>query len=246
MNERTRKILILIGLVISSVYVIFQLFYFFEVGPSGIDVLAFPLIAILIMTILLSRNYIKEFFKERKVWIFCLAFIVLALVLDNFYEIAFQLGIPIHPILCVDLIIRLTFFLPWILMWLALFYYFDFSLKSTFYLGALQGIIIEYLLVFLYSPESHRILYYITNMGYFSLIVIPFDIIVCILLYGCNIAVPYTPFREIFKERLEQREIKPKYKYMLSLLPVIAFPLAMLLLDLFVFNLIVAILIALA
>lgn len=246
MKERTRKLLIIIGLIISSVYVIFQLFYFFEEGPSGVDIIAFPLIATLIMTILLSRNYIKEFFKERKPWIFCLAFLALALALDNFYEIAFQLGIPIHPILCVDLIIRFTFFLPWILMWLPLLYYFDFSVKSTFYLAALQGIVIEYLLVFLYTPESHRVLYYISNMGYFALIVIPFDIIVCVLLYGCNIAVPYSPFKEVFKERLHQRDIKPKYKYLLSLLPVIAFPLAMILLDLFVFDLIIAILIALA
>ena len=135
MKEHTRKILILIGLIISCAYVFYQLFYFFEEGPSGADFLAFPLIATLIGVILLSRNYIKEFFKERKVWIFCLAFVVLALILDNFYEIAFQLGIPVHPILCVDLIIRFTFFFPWILMWLVLLYYFDFSVKSTFYLA---------------------------------------------------------------------------------------------------------------
>ena len=242
MKESTRKILIIVGLIISCVYVVYQFIFFFEEGPSGDGLLPFLFIAIFISTILLSRKYLEDFFKSKQIITVLLAFMILALILDNFYEIALQIGVPIHPVLWIDLMIRFVFFVPWIHMWVVILYYFNFSLKASFYIAALQGIIIEYLFVWLFTNETHRVEYYISNLGLLSIIVIPFDILVVIILYGCNIAVPYTPFREIFKEHLNQREIKPVIKYTLSLIPVIAFPLAYFLLK----NLLVHIIIAYA
>jgi hypothetical protein len=221
------------------VYVIYQFIFFFEEGPTSQGLLPFPLIAICIGTILLSRNYIKEYFKSRQILTILLAFMILALVLDNFYEIALQIGEPMHPILWIDLLIRIVFFIPWIHMWLVLLYYFDFSVKQTFYIAALQGIIIEYLFVWLLTNETHRVEYYISNLGYLSIIVIPFDILVVLVLYGCNIAVPYSPFREIVKENVNQREVKPVIKYTLSLIPVIAFPIAYFMLQRFIVPIII-------
>lgn len=240
MKERTRKILIIIGLIISSVYVISQFLYFFEDGPSGVGGLPLLLIAIFIGTILLSRKFLEEYFKSKQILTVLLAFMLLAIILDIFYEIAFQIDVPIHPILWIDLLIRFTFFIPWIHMWLIFLYYCDVSVKVSFYLAAIQGIVIEYLLVLIFTNETHRVTYYILNYGFFSILMIPFDIFVCILLYGSNIAVPYSPFRKILKERLNQREIKPIIKYTLSFIPVIAFPLALFLLQNFVVHIIVA------
>ena len=239
MKERTRKILIIIGLVISCVYVVYQFIFFFEEGPSGDGLLPLLLIAILISLILLSRKYIEEFFKSRQLLTILLAFMILALIIDNFYEIAFQIGMPMHPILWIDLMIRFVFFIPWIHMWVVILYYCNISLKASFYLAALQGIIIEYLFVWLLTNETHRVALYISLYGYLSIIIIPFDILVVIVLYGCNIAVPYSPFREIFKERVNQREIKPVIKYTLSLIPVIAFPLAYFLLQNYIVPIII-------
>ena len=116
MKERTRKILIIIGLVISCVYVVYQFIFFFEEGPSGDGLLPLLLIAILISLILLSRKYIEEFFKSRQLLTILLAFMILALIIDNFYEIAFQIGMPMHPILWIDLMIRFVFFIRFILL----------------------------------------------------------------------------------------------------------------------------------
>ena len=233
MKERTRKILIII------VYVVYQFIFFFEEGPSGDGLLPLLLIAILISTILLSRKYIENFFKSKQILTSLLAFMILALILDNFYEIALQIGMPMHPILWIDLMIRFVFFIPWIHMWLLILSYCNISLKASFYLAALQGIIIEYLFVWLLTNETHRVALYISLYGYLSIIIIPFDILVVIVLYGCNIAVPYSPFREIFKERVNQREIKPVIKYTLSLIPVIAFPIAYFLLQKFIVPIII-------
>ena len=240
MKERIRKILIIIGLVISCVYVISQLIFFFEEGPSGEGLSPLLLIASLIGTILLSRKYIGDFFKSRQILTFLIAFMILAMILDSFYEIAFQLGEPIHPVLWIDLLIRSLFFIPWIHMWMVLLYYCDFSVKQSFYLAGLQGIIGEYFILWAMMPQNSRFGYYISLYGVFSLIMIPIDWIIAFALYGFNIAVPYSPFRETFKERLNPREIKPIIKYTLSFIPLIAFPIALFVIQNFVVHIIIA------
>ena len=240
MKEKRRKILIFIGLVISCVYAISQFIYFFEEGPSGGGLSPLLLIATLIGTILLSKKYFEDYFKSKQVLTCLTAFMALAIILDNFYELAFQLGEPIHPILWIDLVIRSVFFIPWIHMWIALLYYFNFSVKQAFYLAGLQGILGEYFILWAMIPQNSRFRYYISLYGPFSLIMIPIDWFLVIVLYGCNIAVPYSLFRETFKEHLNPCEVRPIIKYTLSFIPLLAFPIGLFIIQNFLVHIIIA------
>ncbi len=226
--ESSKKILLISGLIFCIVYASYQLLFFFEIGPvnlfgtifgevGGLIVILIDLI--LIGTIILSKPYILNYFKTRAIWTFCVAFIVIAIFLDIFFEISFQYSTPSFQILWVDLFFRSIFFIPWIMTWFIILYFFQFSQKTLFLLAALQGVIGEFLLAELFFPGWGMA----AALGYNPMAIAIGGALTC-LLYGCNLTVPYFPFKELFESKLNQRTTR--IKYVISFIPLYAFCLA--------------------
>ena len=116
---------------------------------------------------------------------------------------------------------RSIFFISWLLPWFVLIYFFEFSRREVFLLAALQGIIGEFFIAELFLPGFGMA----AALGY-DPINITIGALITILLYGCNLAIPYTPFAGLFQERLNRRTTGIKYP--LSFIPLVAFCIAFL------------------
>lgn len=225
MNEKFKKLLIGIFLGVVIAFSAYQLFFFFVVGPQSVfgyifgsnaGLASIGLDMILIAAIILSRDYISDFYKSRSKLNIFLGVIIFAIILDLFFEISFQYSTPSFQMLWVDFIFRLSFFIPWILAWVVILYFFEFPLKSTFILGGINGIIGEFFIVELFFPGYGMA----AALGWepFSIII---GAILTFGLYGCNLCIPYIPFKKLFAEKIDQK--KHPVKYLLAIIPLYAF-----------------------
>jgi len=118
--------------------------------------------------------------------------------------------------LWVDFMFRLSFFIPWILTWAVILYFFEFPLKSTFILGGINGIIGEFFIIELIFPGYGMA----AALGWEPITII-FGAILTFGLYGCNLCIPFVPFKNLFEEKIDQK--RHPAKYFLAVIPLYAF-----------------------
>jgi len=225
MNERYKKCIIGILLSVVLASSVYQLAFLFVIGPQSVfgyvfgsnaGLASIGLDMCLIAAIILSRDYISGFFESRSKLNICLGFILFSIILDLFFEISFQYSTPSFQMLWVDFMFRLSFFVPWILAWVIILYFFKFPLKSTFILGGINGIIGEFFIIELFFPGYGMA----AALGWepFS---ITMGAIITFGLYGCNLCIPFIPFKNLFEEKFNQK--KHPAKYLLAVIPLYAF-----------------------